>query len=107
MLCDRTRRFALQKCQTTTTLTDDKLGLIKLLGAADEDTNFPLMDLSPELRSRIYEFHIASLSIPPKPAQPPITKICRIVRREALPIFNDDINSRHGECSKQLTSTAE
>ncbi|KAF7193769.1 hypothetical protein HII31_04838 [Pseudocercospora fuligena] len=86
------RRFAHEKCRRITTFPDDKLSLIQLLEEADEDMKFPLMDLPPELRCKIYEFSVASLNIPSKPTQPPITKICRIVRREALPIFNDHVS---------------
>ncbi|EME85245.1 uncharacterized protein MYCFIDRAFT_196061 [Pseudocercospora fijiensis CIRAD86] len=70
--------FARQKCRTITTIPNSKLGLVKLLEKADEEMSIDFMDLPPELRCRIYEFHIASLEMPRRPAQPPITKVSRI-----------------------------
>ena len=45
------------------------------------------MDLPPELRVEIYRLYFKSMPDLEQPAQPPISRICRTVRRESLPIF--------------------
>lgn len=64
--------------------------MVSVLLGADEALHFDkFVDLPPELRERIYQFHISSL--PERlfcPTQPPITRACKLFRTEALPIFH-------------------
>ncbi|KAF7186785.1 hypothetical protein HII31_11882 [Pseudocercospora fuligena] len=63
--------------------------IVNVLLHADETSTFDrIQDLPPELREKIYEFYIDAF--PEKltcPTQPPLTRINRLVRKEALPIF--------------------
>lgn len=63
--------------------------LARILKAADDDVQFTrLLDLPPELRCNIYSWYMAAFPGDLKtPTQPPLTRICRLVREEATPIF--------------------
>lgn len=62
---------------------------LKSLFKADEERKFDkLLDLPPELRNRIYQYHFASFYQPIYAAeQPPISKISRQLRKETLGLF--------------------
>ncbi|SMY29365.1 unnamed protein product [Zymoseptoria tritici ST99CH_1A5] len=71
-----------------------KRELIEVLEAADEDATFArFLDLPPELRTLIYEFHFASYSSDRRlgaiqsAVPPPITHISSQIRRETLQLF--------------------
>lgn len=49
------------------------------------------MDLPPELRVRIYEFHFESFDALYGPADPPITKVSTTVRQESLALFYQQV----------------
>ncbi|KAK5701932.1 hypothetical protein LTR97_004750 [Elasticomyces elasticus] len=62
---------------------------ITTLESADQQTTFErFMDLAPELRISVYEYYLAGL---PKvlycPVQPPLSRICRRIRTEIMPMF--------------------
>ncbi|KAK0354030.1 hypothetical protein LTR94_014298 [Friedmanniomyces endolithicus] len=58
------------------------------LEQADDELTFPrFMDLPPELRVEIYGYHLHSLDQGTLAVQPPLTTVCKLVRREALPLF--------------------
>lgn len=61
--------------------------ITKLERANDAATFDPFEDLPPELRTRIYKLYFESLELPALPAQPPLTEVSRLVRKEALPLF--------------------
>lgn len=77
-----------------------RVGKEKRLTCSQEAVQpFRFLDLPPELRNRIYEYCVTSpddLLLPaacrhssePQAVQPPITRTCRQVRGEALPLFN-------------------
>lgn len=47
------------------------------------------LDLAPELRAIIYKMYIKDFAsgVLVRPTQPPLTRVCRLTRNEALPIF--------------------
>ncbi|KAK3659770.1 hypothetical protein LTR56_001134 [Elasticomyces elasticus] len=62
---------------------------ITTLESADQQTTFErFMDLAPELRISVYEYYLTGL---PKvlycPVQPPLSRICRQIRTEIMPMF--------------------
>ncbi|KAK3702015.1 hypothetical protein LTR37_015129 [Vermiconidia calcicola] len=63
--------------------------LVHLLQIADDavQLRFRLLDLPPELRVRIYELYFESLGAVYSSSQPPITRVCRALRVESLPLF--------------------
>lgn len=66
------------------------LRLIEALQEADDDGRVfgKILSLPAELRLQIYEHHFATYpETLVTPAQPPITRTCRLIRREALPLF--------------------
>ena len=65
-----------------------KSQLIQTLEEPDEHKVFRrLMDLPPELRLLIYTLYFKSLPDLEEPTQPPISRVCRLVRQESLPLF--------------------
>lgn len=69
-----------------------RVDLAATLEAADDSKTFNhFMDLPSELRVEIYKLHFQTLTTPQDliPAQPPLTKICRLVRHESIPLFYD------------------
>jgi hypothetical protein len=65
-----------------------KADLVELLNDADEAPAFRhFMDLPPELGVLVYTFHFESFYPMQAPAQPPVSRVCRILRKEALPVF--------------------
>lgn len=67
----------------------DRAVFVEILERADREWNFSrFTDLPPELRERIYAMYMDEF--PKKltfPNQPPLTLTCRLLRREALPLF--------------------
>ena len=62
--------------------------LTTVLETADDEAVFDrFVDLPPELRAHIYTLHFDSLPALEDPAQPPITRVSRSVRKESLPLF--------------------
>lgn len=61
--------------------------LPKLLKAADAAWTFRFLDLPAELRNRIYHYSVVNERGLVRPIQPPITRVCRQLRQEALGIF--------------------
>jgi hypothetical protein len=62
--------------------------MIALLESADRDQTFNrLLDLPAELRVLIYTFYFSSFGVLDAPAQPPLAKASRLLRKEALPVF--------------------
>jgi hypothetical protein len=62
--------------------------LISFLEDADRDLRFDrLLELPAELRVLIYTFYFSGFDTLDAPAQPPVTKVCRLLREEALPLF--------------------
>lgn len=64
--------------------------LERRLKAADGEATFPrFLDLPAELRNRVYQMYVAEFPVEGlrTPAQPPITRCCRLLRQEALPVF--------------------
>ncbi|GIZ44250.1 hypothetical protein CKM354_000745400 [Cercospora kikuchii] len=80
----------IQNRQLSKPVASTRKAMISVLLGADEALHFDkFVDLPPELRERIYQFHISSL--PERlfcPTQPPITRTCKLFRKEALPIFH-------------------
>lgn len=68
---------------------DEHTTVIKALWRADKRRSFPrFLDLPPELRIRVYEYHFASMPPKLRPcSQPPITKTSKLARGETLPMF--------------------
>lgn len=61
---------------------------VAALEAADEKRTFHrFTDLPPELRTHILELHFHTFGALSCPAQPPITRVSRLIREEALPLF--------------------
>ncbi|KAK4958080.1 hypothetical protein LTR10_004505 [Elasticomyces elasticus] len=62
---------------------------ITTLESADQHTTFGrFMDLAPELRVLVYEYYLAGLSKELYcPVQPPLSRICRQIRTEVMPMF--------------------
>ncbi|KAF2161678.1 hypothetical protein M409DRAFT_59057 [Zasmidium cellare ATCC 36951] len=83
------RKFAFDRKLITTAKTGTHKQLLRLLTAADDDVQFSLLfDLPPELRCAIYRWYMAPFPEElESPAQPPLTRVSRAVRREATPIF--------------------
>lgn len=67
----------------------DRAACVKILEAADENQSFPrFTELPPELRERIYKLYLAEMpEVLLFPAQPPLTRTCKLLRHEALPLF--------------------
>ncbi len=69
--------------------------LVQALEDADIDLRFEkFSDLPAELRVRIYKLHFDSLAGTGVGEQPPITRVSRLLRKEALPVFYDASNFR-------------
>lgn len=64
-------------------------GLIRRLTASDDSPKFSkFVNLSPELRRRVYKFYIDSFPLVLYyPSQPPLTRASRLLRNEALSMF--------------------
>ncbi|KAF2210075.1 hypothetical protein CERZMDRAFT_86390 [Cercospora zeae-maydis SCOH1-5] len=79
----RDRRLPLPVASTRKAMVATLLG-------ADEAARFEKFgDLPPELRERVYRFYMGSL--PERlfcPMQPPVARACKLLRREALPVFH-------------------
>lgn len=62
--------------------------LARLLEKADDEATFPrFLELPPELRNRVYEFHFRDYDeISTRHRQPPLTMV-PLIRAEALPVF--------------------
>ncbi|KAK5110762.1 hypothetical protein LTR62_005639 [Meristemomyces frigidus] len=84
------RRFCCQRLialPREAAINTDKT-LIAALRVADDQATFPnFTDLPTELRLHIYAIDFASLPPLEAPAQPPLTQTCRLLRKEALPVF--------------------
>ncbi|USW58434.1 hypothetical protein Slin15195_G117530 [Septoria linicola] len=70
---------------------NNRKAMVSVLMGGDETRVFErFVELPPELRERIYKLHISTF---PEylfnPTQPPITRCCKMLRREALPVFYD------------------
>lgn len=64
----------------------------KRLEMADEDRTFRFLDLSTELREMVIEFYVAGFpQVLKTPAQPPLARTSRLMRREVLPVFYSNI----------------
>ncbi|KAK5717464.1 hypothetical protein LTR17_016078 [Elasticomyces elasticus] len=76
--------------------TASKADLVAALEQADDAWTFPLLDLPPELRLQIYDHHFATYKHleATNVVPPPVTTVCRQLRKEALPLFYDT----HGLC---------
>ena len=69
------------------TRSNDKAKLIDRLERMDKKATFRFMDLPPELRHVVYDYVlVASLPLS-RPDQPPITRTCRTIREESIPLF--------------------
>lgn len=68
---------------------DGRSELIRALKEADETSTFNgLFDLPAEVRNAIYTYHFESFGLVPlQHDQPPLTKACKQLRAEALPLF--------------------
>ncbi|KAK5127352.1 hypothetical protein LTR85_006691 [Meristemomyces frigidus] len=68
---------------------EDVTSLITILERADEEATFERFDALPaELRVHIYRCHFESFTDGLEaPVQPPITKVSKLSRKEALPLF--------------------
>lgn len=65
-----------------------KADLVKVLEEADANSSFHhFSDLPAELRVRVYTLYFGSIGVLDRPAQPPITMVSRLLRKEALPVF--------------------
>ncbi|KAK3626560.1 hypothetical protein LTR56_019730 [Elasticomyces elasticus] len=89
----RSKAELLQFCESrgyarSDVLKSSKADLIALLENY-EPVFEPFMELPPELRVLIYEYHLASLESLSPVVTPPITAVSKIVRKEALPCFYD------------------
>ncbi|KAK4958081.1 hypothetical protein LTR10_004506 [Elasticomyces elasticus] len=64
---------------------------IELLEEADEELAFTkFTDLPPELRTIVYDYYLAEFSEELRnPVQPPLTRVCRLLRTATLPVFYD------------------
>jgi hypothetical protein len=81
-----------------------KRDLVKMLMKADDERTFTkLFNLPPELRTTIYSFYICDFGKDTKssglqalwaPAQPPLAKVSRMLRREVLPVFYNQCRFR-------------
>ena len=73
---------------TTTSGRATKAQLTDILENADDQATFQhFMDPPPELRVRTYTIYFNNLPPLEQPAQPPISKVSRLVRQESLPLF--------------------
>ncbi|KAK3722725.1 hypothetical protein LTR37_002296 [Vermiconidia calcicola] len=103
------KRFT--KDRNLTPIKDTRKEFITALESADEEQSFPrFLDLPAELRTSIYEYYIANLPGVLGPcSQPPLTKTCRLIRKESAPIFYNRttfVLDLHSNRSKsQLTMT--
>ena len=68
---------------------DSRRTLIRILKQADDNPKFHrFRSLPPEIRNTIYEMYNAEFTEPIyAPTQPPLTKVCRLIRRESLQMF--------------------
>lgn len=90
---DKCSKAELQKFVIDRRLTDDidtsspKTLLVEQLEHADDHLDFnSFVELPPEIRCLIYEYHIKTFGT--VEAQPlPITQVCQLVRQEALPLL--------------------
>lgn len=67
-----------------------RVRLIKFLEEQDDAkyTFKRFLDIPPELRNRVYEFYIADFPSSLKlPTKPPLSRTCRLLRQEVLPVF--------------------
>lgn len=69
------------------TVVQDERNIIQILQDGDEQATFRFLDLPPELRVQVYNFYFRSFEHLTEPVQPPISKVCRLLRQEALPVF--------------------
>lgn len=77
-----------RRLQDTIPATATKSEMIAGLEKADDDATFSrFVELPPELRVRIYEYHFHTFGSVDTPAQPPVTLVSRLLREEALPLF--------------------
>ncbi|KAK4904288.1 hypothetical protein LTR49_026231 [Elasticomyces elasticus] len=63
--------------------------IIEVLEYADEELAFTkFLDLPPELRTIVYDYYLAVFpGVLRNPVQPPLTRVCRLLRTEILPRF--------------------
>ncbi|KAK5738255.1 hypothetical protein LTR17_006132 [Elasticomyces elasticus] len=63
--------------------------IIEVLEHADEELAFTkFLDLPPELRTIVYDYYLAVFpEVLRNPVQPPLTRVCRLLRTETLPMF--------------------
>ncbi|KAF2480268.1 hypothetical protein BDY17DRAFT_35246 [Neohortaea acidophila] len=71
-----------------------RTGAIEVLEAADDAMAFHrFLDLPPELRKLVYEWHVKGF---PEaiilPAKPPIAQTCHLIREEVLPVFYSQLS---------------
>ncbi|KAK4496630.1 hypothetical protein PRZ48_012610 [Zasmidium cellare] len=85
----RLRKFAKDRGLVRRPNLFDEEYLINALTAADVEIKpFPLLDLPPELRLHVYEWYMAGFPRElQSPIQPPLTRVCRLIRKESTPIF--------------------
>lgn len=91
------RKFCTQRKLSLPEDQNDKTLLTNVLEETDENPRFELFsDLAAELRVRIYEVHFLDFCYGRQFASlvfcepdPPITKVSRLLRKEALPVFHD------------------
>ncbi|CAK1362929.1 hypothetical protein CB0940_04924 [Cercospora beticola] len=82
-------RFIQDRGLTQPVISTRKAMISVLMGADEVQQSDRFEDLPPELRERIHQFHISSL--PQRlfcPTQPPVTRVCKLFRKEALPVFH-------------------
>lgn len=75
--------------RSLTCCSEGRDALSRTLVQEDDSPKFRhFVDLAPELRSRIYSYYIAQFpEMLLTPAQPPLSKICKLIRNEVLPVF--------------------
>lgn len=75
---------------STTYPSEGRADLIALLEKTDDQAEFPFEKLPAELRVAVYGFYLQDLpNGKASPAQPPITRVSKLIRQEALPLFYD------------------
>ena len=91
-----------------------KRRLVKWLEEADLHPDFNrFLGLPPELRNKVYGYYYAGLRQPIyAPSQPPLSRICRQIRKESLPMFYAVCEfefrlQRYTQLSKWSTTTAD
>jgi hypothetical protein len=62
--------------------------MVAKLDTADKNSRFPrFLELAPELRNMVYLYAMDDNKRRVRPAPPPVSRTCRLIRAESLPVF--------------------